>query len=148
MMGQTSFAGYMKVICVWWLNDCPDILESATEFQTISGMQRSDYNRYMGKIEPLLFKSFALLKKYRTEQHAKRDYCRRNILKAQAARSAKAKARATQSNKPAAIVDKHTPVNPAPAAPDFKPFHEGWNLNKSAPAAKTPRQQKAFLKDK
>lgn len=148
MMGQTSFAGYIKIVCAWWSNNCPELFDNNTEWCSLSGMYTRDYVKHRAKIEPMVRQSFDVLKKYREERRAKTEHLRKGIHKARAVKMQNDALRRQQAIKPAAIVDKHTPVNPAPAAPDFKPFHEGWNLNKSAPTAKTPRQQKAFLKDK
>lgn len=148
MLGQTSYGGYHKIISAWWLNDCPEVFEHAIEWCSLSGMYQRDYAKYKSKIEPLLVQSIDILKKYREDKRKKNEYRMANMQKAIVANNKRIAAIKAAATSTVSIVDKHTPVNPCFVKPDSQPFHEGWNLNKAAPASKAPRQQKAFLTDK
>jgi hypothetical protein len=130
MLGQTSFGGYFKIITAWWLNDCPEVFLSVEEWGSLSGMFKRDYNKYRTKIEPVLLQSLDVLKKYREEKHQKNQPRLQNIRKAQRIQKEMLAARKLADNSKGNIVDKVTPVNPAPAIPSPKPFHEGWNLER------------------
>lgn len=135
LLGQTSFGGYCKIIWAWWLNDCPDVLEHNIEWCSLSGMYQRDYDRHRSKIEPLVLRSLEILKKYRNERRANTANKRAGMLRANATRLQRLKSDKLRDNTKGNIVDKVTPVNPAPAIPTQNPFHEGWNLEQP----KSPR---------
>lgn len=146
MLGQTSFGGYFKLITVWWLNDCPAILQDKREWSSVSGMRPTDYQAYKSKLEPLIIKSFEILTKYRDTQEAKSERLRVNLRKAIIARDANTAKRKAALNSKGSLVDQHVPINPGAIKPPPQKFHEGWNLNKK-PTPK-PTSCQARLTDK
>lgn len=105
-----------------------------------------DYNLYAPKIEPILVKSFEILKKYRDEQEVKTAGKRVSMLRALAFKQEKARLAKSLGKPEAALVDQHVPLNPGSIKPLPQKFHEGWNLNKR-PTPK-PTSHKASLLDK
>jgi hypothetical protein len=149
MLGQTSYGGYCKIIMAWWLNDCPEVFEHKPEWQSLSGMYERDYAKYKSKIEPLLIKSLEILKQYRDEQKAKKAYLSESARRMTAKRMENQAKRRKGYESKGNIVDKVTPVNPAPANPTPKPFHEGWNLErKNSPNINKKTTHKPMLLDK
>jgi hypothetical protein len=130
MLGQTSFGGYWKIILTWWHNGCPNVFEHHIEWCSLSGMYQRDYDRHKSKIEPLLMQSIEILKQYRDEQKAKKAYLSESARRMTAKRMENQAKRRKGYESKGNIVDKVTPVNPAPAIPSPKPFHEGWNLER------------------
>lgn len=131
MLGQTSFGGYFKVITAWWQNDCPDVFENASEFQSLSGMYERDYAKYRPKIEPLLLRSLEILKEYRTKKKAASAHTMLNLAKAHTVMRNKKAERQSAGKTKGNIVDRNTPVNPTPIKPPPQEFHKGWNLEKA-----------------
>lgn len=145
MLGQTSFGGYFKIILTWWLNDCPDILEHKSEWQSISGMYERDYAKYKSKIEPLLVKSFELLAKYRQDKIDADQPRLANMKKAiEVKRQKQAERKLVAENK--GLVDsKHDITSVGVTNPLQKNYHEGWNLNKRNNTVKSTTYKPSLL---